>query len=214
MKDENLEYLERNFLTAESVAAETEITVEELNRLIEEGRVPGASYAVKNELKITSPLGDAYDVCSETRYFPKPFPVLVSRVLAGDFDTESLFAELENNLDRHPDKSFAYENAEGDSEKTKAALDAEIAAFLKGIYGICTLNQTPEEIIEKEIAVKKLIAWKDNGEAGDDDLIARVGAYDRVSALFAPYQRETSSRGKYVDSSLKKIGRDDLIKKY
>ena len=100
-----------------------------------------------------------------------------------------------------------------------AELENEWEHYCNGIYGICTLNASPREIIEKEIAVKKLIALLNAHRSEElpdqkENLSQIVGDYDRVSNLFAPYQRETSSRGKYVDRALEAAGCEDKIKHY
>ena len=106
-----------------------------------------------------------------------------------------------------------------DDDVLSECLKGEVNAFLAGIYGICTINGTPDEIIRKEIAVKKLLDFQEQtqarlSETEIGELEHLVEEYDSVAALFAPYQRAASSRGKYVDAPLRRAGLEALIKDY
>lgn len=66
---------------------------------------------------------------------------------------------------------------------------------------------------KKGIAVQKLINFLEK-EGTQNELIALNNDYNEVSNIFAPYQRTNSSRGKYLDSQLRKNNLEKLIKKY
>mgnify|MGYP000716477482 CR=1 FL=1 len=154
-------------------------------------------------------------------YFPKSYVSLVRKLNGknSDENKDVFIAKMKNHLLNHPKKKFAYDNTESNSEKLDGELAKEWNHYLNGIYGICTLNATPEEIVEKEVAVKRLIHFIDSTKQNDwrpkqSELKEIVAAFDQVSSRFAPYQRESSSRGKYVDKSLQKLGVEDKIKGY
>lgn len=105
-------------------------------------------------------------------------------------------------------------------EELVAAFETEWDYYLKGIYGICTLHATGEEIARKEIAVKKILSFiqEHQGivltEAKKEQLIKLNAEYNAIANFFAPYQRVSSSRGKYLDKILKENALDELVKKY
>ncbi len=73
---------------------------------------------------------------------------------------------------------------------------------------------------KKEIAVKKLIHF--NTQLSDkkltddesEELIKLSEEFNEVAQKFAPYQRKSSSRGKYLDKILEENNLDYLVKKY
>jgi hypothetical protein len=92
--------------------------------------------------------------------------------------------------------------------------------YCEGIYGICTLNATENEIVEKEIIVKRLIKYNEKhsesklNEEEKEELKNLNDEFNKITSNFAPYQRETSSRGKYLDKILKINDMENLIKNY
>ena len=128
------------------------------------------------------------------------------------------------NLENHKHKTFAYgnvlnENEEVDVEKADKVLDEEWDYFCKGVYGICTLNNNEDAVIEKEIAIKRILNFieqKSSLLTKEDEmhLIELNAELNKSTSNFAPYQRELSSRGKYLDKLLREYSLNDLIKKY
>lgn len=221
MTDFNQKYLEENFLSLEDLAEQSGISMEKLGAYIEKKMIPRASYKVRQNHEISSALGDSYILESETSYFPKSYVDLAQGLenRSTEETKKEFIDKMKNYLLDHQAKEIAYKNAVSDSGKLDAALEEEWNHYLNGIYGICTLNATPEEIIEKEVAVKKLQNFLADNEV--EDLLAKkseleqiISEYDLVSSRFAPYQRESSSRGKYVDKSLQNLGLEDKIKSY
>lgn len=75
-------------------------------------------------------------------------------------DTEGFKKEFKenmlHNLKNHAHRNFAYENVFDennniDDKKIEKIVEEEWNYFCKGIYGICTLNNDVEAIINKEI---------------------------------------------------------------
>ena len=221
MEDINLKYLKENFHSLDSLAERSGVSKEAIQKYIEKELLPKASYVLRQKSEITSPLGDSHSFEDKVLYFPKSYVSLVRKLNGknSDENKDVFIAKMKNHLLNHPKKKFAYDNTESNSEKLDGELAKEWNHYLNGIYGICTLNATPEEIVEKEVAVKRLIHFIDSTKQNDwrpkqSELKEIVAAFDQVSSRFAPYQRESSSRGKYVDKSLQKLGLEDKIKGY
>lgn len=219
MYDQNIEYLNENFVTLEQVASITGTDISELETLIAKGQLPKRSYVVTRTVRIESSLDDRYEFQETIPYFPRSFVALVNLRTNSRFDGPDFVQQMESHLLSHRDKAFAYENAIEDKGRLRTELEKELEAYQDGIYGICTLEATPKAIIEKEIAVKKLIDFKEGvgdriSSAEKEQLESLVDGFDAVASLFAPYQRETSSRGKYVDPLLSDAGLESRIKKY
>lgn len=221
MKNLNLEYLSNNYLTLEQVSLQSGVTSQEIEDKIQNQLLPEPSYQLNHTIEITSPLGDRHKLEGVTSYFPPSYVNLVKRSTDEPADKikQKFIDEMKGHLLKHPSREVAYGGVLGDDHKLDEALEQEWEAYCKGIYGICTLNATAPEIIEKEIAVKKLIKFLNSHSDNDlknrrSELTRIIEEYDRVSNLFAPYQRESSSRGKYVDRPLEAVGLESQIRKY
>ncbi|WP_347218818.1 DUF6058 family natural product biosynthesis protein [Chryseobacterium sp.] len=222
--ESNFEYISGNYITEEKLCDITEITKDELNVLIQNHLVPEASYVVTRSIKITSPLNDEFQTEITEKYFSKNCVSLIQKNKETK-DSHEYKAEFREkfiqNLMKHPDRNFAYHNAfNHDQEKLEEIFESEWEAYCNGIYGICTINSTEEDIVRKEIAVKKLIHFntlfsqKTLNENETEELIQLNKEFNEVAERFAPYQRASSSRGKYLDEILENNSLGYLIKKY
>lgn len=227
MKDINLKYIEENYLESEEVISIMNLTPDKLNRLIEAKLIPQPSYVINSELTISSSLNDNHKIVSSKKYFPKSILNLIAdntlhhnpEKFKNDF-RENLLSNLKN----HDHKIFAYgnvfnENEEIDENKIDNALEEEWGHFCKGIYGICTLEGNEEAIIEKEIAIKRILKFIETKSSTItpeeiNHLKELNEVFNNYTSDFAPYQRETSSRGKYLDKLLQEFNLEELINKY
>jgi hypothetical protein len=224
----NLKYIEENFIELDEVCNLTHISPAKLAELISKKLVPEPSYIINSEHVITSPLNDSYVVKTTKKYFSKSVITLINENI-NDVNEERFKNNFKstflNNLLQHTDRNYAYENLfdennELDLAKFEQAFEMEWNYFCKGVYGICTINATEAEIIKKEIAIKKLIPFNEKHKdrllnEEEITLLKKLNnEFNEVTSLFAPYQRITSSRGKYVDKILQHNALDELIKNY
>ncbi len=226
--DINLKYIQENYIEKKALCTAANISLETLDTLIAMELIPSASYSIKATYEISSPLDDKHMVNEAQEYFPKNTPALIEKnkkliESPADFKAQ-IKQEFLADFERNADRRYAYGNITdkaGNLDETKMdeAFEVEWDYYCKGIYGICTLNATGSDIIKKEIAVKKLIEFNQKhadrplSEEDKATLTALSDQYNEVSNLFAPYQRATSSRGKYLDKILRENGMDDLVKK-
>lgn len=225
--DINLKYIEDNYIEFEEVIKTANITSEKLNSLIENKLIPEPSYVVKSEITISSSLNDNHKITVEKKYF-HPRVLELIKMNADNSDSEKFKSEFKenllSNLKNHAYKTFAYGNGFDaneniDNAKIENALEEEWNYFCKGVYGICTLQNNENAIIDKEVAVKRILNFieKKSASLTNDEKIELQelnAEFNKSTSSFAPYQRESSSRGKYLDKLLREFSLDNLIKKY
>ncbi|TZF95196.1 hypothetical protein FW781_14980 [Chryseobacterium panacisoli] len=225
--DQNFDYINENYITEDELCTVADISKDDLAALIQNQLVPQPSYTISRSIRIISPLNDEFENEITEKYFSKSCISLVKK--NKELSNIHLYKEefKENfiqNLINHPDKAFAYDSIFNTSFPEQEQLDeifeSEWAAYCNGIYGICTLHSTEEEIVKKEIAVKKLIHFNTNFSDKklttdeSEELIRLSEEFNEVAQKFAPYQRKSSSRGKYLDKILEENNLDYLVKKY
>ncbi|MBF4492165.1 hypothetical protein IRZ83_07735 [Flavobacterium sp. JLP] len=225
MKHIDLEYIATNYIEFEEVIREANISSEKLNELIENKLIPEASYSINSDITIRSSLNDSFKVTIERKYFhPSVLQLIKDNENLNPESFKMTFKEnLLTNLKNHAYKTFAYgnvfeENGKLNEQKANIALEEEWNYFCQGIYGICTLNNNENDIIEKEIAIKRILDFieKKSASLSNDEKIEleKLNAeFNKATSNFAPYQRELSSRGKYLDKLLRAFSLDNLIKK-
>jgi hypothetical protein len=222
--DKNLKYIVENYIEFEEVIKTANISSEKLNELIENQLVPNASYVINSEIVISSSLNDSHKVVLEKKYFhPSILQYIKENAeISNPEKFKTIFKEnLLANLKNHANQTFAYgnvfdQNGVINNEKAEQALEEEWNYFCKGVYGICTLNNDENDIIEKEIAIKRILDFIANkssftAEEQENRLKELNDEFNKATSNFAPYQRELSSRGKYLDKLLKEFSLDDLI---
>jgi hypothetical protein len=227
MRDSNLKYIAENYIELEEISRTVRLPVDKLHQLIEAKLIPEPSYIINSEITISSSLNDSHKTTIVRKYFPNNILELIKenaeKTNADEFKTkfkENLLSYLKN----HNHKTFAYgnvfdENQKIDSNKAEEALEEEWDYYCKGVYGICTINNNENAIIEKEIAVKRILDFIEKKSSlvtlEEKVKLEELNAeFNNTASSFAPYQRESSSRGKYLDKLLKEFSLDELIKKY
>lgn len=227
--ESNLKYIEDNYIELENLATLTHFETAEIEKFIVEKLIPSYSYLIHSEIKISSSLNDSHSISTAKKYFSKNVVSLLNNLKTAQNNSEEIKQKFRENfiqrLLNHNTKEFAYqnlfdENNRVDEERLDMAFEEEWQHYNNGIYGICTLNASENDIIDKEIIVKKLIKFnqeKENRKLTDsekEELKNLNAEFNKSTNLFAPYQRATSSRGKYLDKILKENDLSDLVKKY
>lgn len=228
MEQVNITYIKMYYLTVDEIAHRTGKDVQAILKLIEEKLLPAPSYTITQRTVISSPLGDRLASEAQVDYYPASIVEFLLREPGPgtEKDLQDTFrASFRKSLESHPDKEYAYGNIFNEEGKLleaefEKAFESEWRAYQQGIYGICTKKATEEAIVKKEVAVRKLIEF--NSKYGSSplnkterELLVRLKEeYDSVSSLFAPYQRESSSRGKYLDQILTQNGLAHLVDQY
>ncbi|PCI32100.1 MAG: hypothetical protein COB60_10070 [Flavobacteriaceae bacterium] len=227
--DSNLKYIQENFIESHDLCIRTAISTQKLTELIQSKSIPAASYKITSTHSISSPLGDETTITEEKQYFPKNNIQLIKNAVNKQETPESLKEKLKNEfintLVNHPHKTVAYDGITTkkgaiDMQKLNLIFEEEWQHYCNGIYGICTLNATGSEIAKKEIAVKKLIEFQKNTNSNqskseiESTLISLNNQFNEIANKFAPYQRASSSRGKYLDKALKLHNLSDKIQHY
>ncbi|WP_439879689.1 DUF6058 family natural product biosynthesis protein [Pontibacter sp. MBLB2868] len=225
----NIEYIKANFIEKRDLLKLTETSSDFLESLISKELVPKASYFVEHEIKISSPLNDCAAEVLKEEYFGKNVIALVNahkrEVLQPNEFKQRFRDNFKRILQAHDSRSFAYgnifnEKGELIEDKFMEVFEEEWKYYCLGVYGICTQNANEKAIVAKEVAVKKLIRFnKDNlacplTEEQKRELIELNNEFNQVASLFAPYQRENSSRNKYLDKALENNSLKKLVKNY
>lgn len=225
----NKKYIEENYIELSDLAAITGFTENEILNLIDQEIIPNYSYCIETQETIQSSLDDEFIQIQSKKYFAKSHIEKLDAYKNSSATAQEIKESFKKNflelLRNHPDKSFAYEGLFNQNESELEALleetfETEWKHYCQGVYGICTLNAHEKEIVEKEIVIKKLITFNQKfenqilNEQQKTELLQLNKEFNRVTALFAPYQREMSSRGKYVDKILGKNDLNEFIKNY
>lgn len=224
----DIKYIKENFIESNELCKISSISRQDLERLTANKLIPNCSYEINITYKINSPLGDEKIISEVEKYYPKSVIALIQQNKnlnnPSEFK-ESLKTEFISTFVNSNYNSFGYDNITEEDEsvnmeKLNLVFEQEWQYYLQGIYGICTLNSTGEEIAKKEIAVKRLIDFNKkhgNKKLSDSDkemLKILNNEFNEVSNLFAPYQGMNSSRGKYLDKILASNSLSELIKNY
>lgn len=225
----DIQYIKENYIELSELSSKTEFSKEEILDLIERNIIPNYSYTIETIQKITSSLSDVNINNKIEKYFAKSHIEKLNKHKTLNLSPEEIKMSFKENfvkiLEKHEDRFYAYEGLFNSDEKDlpdllNNAVETEWKYYCNGIYGICTLNANEKDIVEKEIIVKKLIAFNKEyedkilNEYEKQMLLKLNEQFNKVTALFSPYQRITSSRGKYLDKILRKNKLDADIKNY
>jgi len=178
--EENIKFIEENYIEEKELCSQAKIQLGELNRLIENEMIPTASFIIETNKEIRSPLGDQITIQQIKKYYSKNTVDLIqeNRIIEESSEIKKQFkSHFIKALVDNKDKKYAYGNLFGangalDNDKLDSVFEEEWKYYCQGVYGICTLNANASEIAKKEIAVKKLIKF--NEEVKDRELTVDV----------------------------------------
>lgn len=210
----NIEYLQRHFLNEKSVIAASGCCAGAIRTFTQAGLAPRASYFPDAQGRLSSNLGHC-DEPLEHAHFHNGAPAMFRKLkmlMDAGADLQAVQAGLqrdfrasyENHL-RTLNDAGLIEPAVWDSQLSDENARQEIATsefghWLAGTYGVCTVDNTPQAIAEKECMVRNIDHLTAKGEkpslspAETARLIRYLRVFDQVTAPFAPFERPNSSR--------------------
>ncbi|MDY3352184.1 DUF6058 family natural product biosynthesis protein [Riemerella anatipestifer] len=223
------EYIKENFIELAELSDKTGFSEIEILELINKKIIPNYSYSIEKQEIITSPLSDRLVNTKSEKYFSKSHIKKLNDYKSikktPEEIKETFRQNFVENLMQHNENRLAYDDLfkNGEEEMERAlneVFETEWKHYCNGVYGICTVNASEKEIVEKEIIIKKLIEFKRKygnhllNETQKAEFLKLNEEFNQVTSLFAPYQRKTSSRGKYIDELLRENNLNDFIKNY
>lgn len=189
---ELIDYLHTHFLTRAQLLAACATDGARLDTFIASGTMPAPSYRLQVRIECASYFGDHAEAHA-LDWFAQGYVEWLRLLLEGDGDPYALFAA------RYRAALAAL--PQFDIKATDAHLRSEWQHFLAGTYGLCTRSGLPEDIAAKELAIHVIRDLTDDGrplDAGERERLAQArGLLDRASSLFAPHERDRSSRARY-----------------
>ncbi len=199
-----MNYLKETFLLREELLKQADLAGDELLDLQANGQVPQPSYRVDQVINCDSFFGPYTETSETTEFYPEGCiewisiakDLLVPDKVRAVFDDRYL-----KELNRLKADSFV-PNKPNALDNIDDHLNSEWAYFLDGTYGLCTVSGLPEDIAAKELAIIIIKEHIDQGELSGTQkqaLKKAVDLLDRVSSLFAPHERERSSRKRLID---------------
>ncbi len=214
-------YLQEHFCSLEHLSEVCDISEKQILAYVEAGALPQHSYAWTDKAVVDSSLGQE-EYLMHTVYYYHPQHL----ALLNDFVTwERFMSRQEIAASMHDDfrdrytaqlqRLNAFEDVLQDvqePEKFEPLIDKEWQNYLKGIYGLCTKEPSPENIAIKEITLKRIKVLTQDGQK--ENLNAKemlnlkqyLDDLDKVLSLFAPHELKRSSRQLWLNDLRLKYG--------
>ncbi len=201
-----LNYLNEYFFTKQQLLDVSKITPAQLESWQAAAVMPLASYRVKLAASCDSFFGP-HSETEEVEFYAKGYASWMGILATLDSaeSAKSIFTK------RYKDQ-IVFLNKEGfasTNSKINSEIDAHILqewqSFLKGTYGLCTKSGLPEDIASKEFAIIVINEMTDTQTkknlTSDEltQLTRAVNLLDEASTLFAPHERDRSSRHRLVN---------------
>lgn len=195
-----LSYLNQHFYTKTQLLEKSKISAVDFKQYQEKTMMPAASYLLN--IKCDSFFGE-HTQASE--FFPKAYVSWLTDLITMP-DTQTAFevfsyrykAQLQNLND------FGLFSVEDKFNKSlKVHIKQEWQHFLKGTYGVCTQSGLVEDIATKEFTtsiINELILNKELSDKKLKRLKISIGLLDSATALFAPHEKQNSSRVNLIES--------------
>ncbi|KNC68044.1 DUF6058 family natural product biosynthesis protein [Pseudoalteromonas ardens] len=205
---ELLHYLNERFITKSVLLAQTKATPQVLQALQEKGLMPHCSYRIALNIQCDSFFGE-HNEDQALEYYAKGYTAWFGCIsaLSDESDAYALFSlRYKNALEQLKDAGHVLHSPQLNDD-LDAHIEQEWQHFLSGTYGLCTHSGLPEDIAAKELAIleiNQLIGQETLQPTQLKQLESAVNLLDSVSALFAPHERQRSSRHRLVDEVRRK----------
>ncbi len=227
--DNNRQYLQLQYCSLEQLLTSADIESDEFFSYIAANCMPQQSYVWRESSAIHSVIVETAWCNQEILYYPPRHALLLQDLTTWQryMSLSQIATAVEDDFKQRYVATLRQLNAFDDvlreyilSDNTlnqamiDVLLENEWQDYLQGIYGICVKDPTPENIAMKEIMVRRIRLLTVEGtkeNLRNEDLIALQQAlqqYDQVAALFAPYERATSSRRQWYEKICEKYAID------
>jgi len=195
-----LSYLNQHFYTKAQLLDKCKISKLDFEQYQQKSMMPLASY----QLKITcnSFFGE-HSETQATEFYPKEYASWIADLTTMP-DAKTAFEVFSSRYKAQLQKlnGFGlYSVDEKFNKDLKVHIKQEWQHFLKGTYGLCTKTGLVEDIATKELntsIVNELILNKELSGQKQDNLKISIDLLDSATSLFAPHERNNSSRVKLI----------------
>ncbi|PHM39971.1 hypothetical protein Xmau_02155 [Xenorhabdus mauleonii] len=189
--------LEQDFLSGNACSLD-ELVIWQKNKIF-----PLPSYITENIYSVISFFGE-HNINKSNKWYAKGLCDWVNLVREYSYDHNKLknlfFYRYENKI-KELQQLGIYDNETDYSQVMEEAWNH----FLDGTYGVCTKDNSPEQIAVKGVAIRVIDRItekqlrKSIPESDMNTLITSVNLLDEVSSMFAPHERERSSRKRCIE---------------
>ncbi|MBU2971978.1 hypothetical protein KO527_21810 [Pseudoalteromonas sp. C2R02] len=194
-----LNYLNQHFYTKTQLLEKSKISSVDFNQYQQKSMMPAASYLLN--IKCDSFFGE-HTQASE--FYPKAYlSWLADLTTTPNAQTafEVFSARYKTQLQKL--NGFGLFSVDDKFNKNLSNhIKQEWQHFLKGTYGICTQSGLVADIATKELTtsiVNELILNKELSSKKRENLEISINLLDSVTSLFAPHERQNSSRVKLIE---------------
>lgn len=211
--DENLAYIKAHFLSSNAIIARSNISADVLAELVTHRVLPRAAYFRGKAEKLCSTLGSTGIVLDDDYFHPTAItqarhgaallavgvkPLAVAETVKSNFVsgyTEHLTELMQFELV----EDTVWQERLAEPESRLRLAESEYDHWIAGTYALCTRDNTPQAVAAKECMVQSVDALTSGGMRDDltEAEFARLSRYlqlyDKVAALFAPFERPASS---------------------
>ncbi|MCH9647284.1 MAG: hypothetical protein K0U98_03530 [Deltaproteobacteria bacterium] len=204
-------YIREHFLTLKQLCEKSTVTGEEILQLIEKKCIPKHSYEITETTEVQSFFGKRTALRSTTQFYAKSNLDRI-REVTKEARTQNLEAIActvkERFLETYRRQiSAAEEDLPGimDGVAVEKLLQEEWQAWLDGIYGLCTIGATADDVAAKEVSIRRIRRITDDATKSTltplegKHLQEAVNLLNEAASLFAPDERADSSRERWIN---------------
>jgi rubrerythrin len=216
----NREYLQLHYCSLEQLLKTADIESDTFFSYIAANCLPQHSYVWRETSAIQSLASETAWCNQEIFYYPPRHALLLQDVMtwhrymslsqianAVEEDFKQRYVAILRQLNAFADVLSEYVLSDNTLNQSMVdlLLENEWQQYLQGVYGICVQEPTPENIAIKEIMLRRIRLITEDckkEKLTSEEVIALQQAlqqYDQVATLFAPYERDTSSRQKWYE---------------
>ncbi|WP_085909054.1 DUF6058 family natural product biosynthesis protein [Kiloniella majae] len=208
-----LNYLYANFYEEASLLKQSQISRDKIQHFIREKRAPQPSYVIDANLGAVSfvsqaTLSEAYKFYPQT--YPKWLKILKSEKLdtgdkAKEYFKQAYQAAGQNFFESEQGKDLLEEHPTLPDYLTPEHFNETWNHFLGGIFGVCTRENLPQGIFEKQLLVRFIDYMKQHHSPENISPLSKsrlqtaVSFLNKVEADFAPHEVPTTSRQRCIN---------------